>query len=43
MTFLLNHEVYFNQESLPILTKISVTKAWSDPTVNTQIEKVLNP
>ena len=42
-------QVCFNEENLPItsftktFTIISLTKVWSDPKVNPEIEKHLNP
>ena len=41
MSFLQNREVCFNQERLPITNVISVTKVWSEPKVNPQIDKDL--
>ena len=38
-----NRKVCFNQERLPITQRKTVTKDWSDPKVNPEIEKGLNP
>ena len=34
---------FFNQQSLPITYYDFITKVWSDPKVNPQIHKDLNP